>query len=164
MESPIPIQIGPVEEENLEIIDLIHSFKLSADFAHWITEGRFIQKILQDHLVNGKYTRIFQYHLDGVVFFNGTKEIYLDKMNKAMFDNIVKNRTPFYEDDLFFSQVQKTNLSNVIAEPYYNMISHLYMMGQHVGTSWEIYELSRLVRIYQQKDDPIRYWRKNRRE
>lgn len=164
MENLAPIQVGPVEDDTHEIIRLIQSYYLSADFANWISEERFTQKILKEHRENGKYTRIFQYDLEGVIFFSGTKEFHLDKMDKEVIDVVLKKQPLVHSSDAFFSKMEKVNLAKVIAEPYYNVISHLYNKGEIIGVSWETYDLPRLVHIYRHKDDPIRYWRKDRRE
>jgi hypothetical protein len=163
MEAAVIAQVGFVKEEALEIIDLVNNFVSSADFAQWVTDGRFAHTIIKEGIEDGKYARASQYDLDGSIFFNGRGEFCIDLMPRKAIKALMQNHSPIYSSDPSYEGVVKTSISKTIAEPYYTVISQLHVKTEVVGTVWEIYNLPRLIKIYKNKDDPIRYWRNSRR-
>jgi hypothetical protein len=57
------VQIGLLENETQEIIDIIDSHTLAADFFNWLSKGSFTQQIIYEKFYEGKYTRIIQYYV-----------------------------------------------------------------------------------------------------
>jgi hypothetical protein len=159
-----PIQAGYIDEQALEIVDLIHQFSASADFANWITDGRFTHFIAHEHVEFRKYMRTYLYKSETRPFFHGRIEVDTDKMNKEVVQILTQNQSPVYSMDSHFNEMKKANISRVIVEPYYTLISHVVYKNNNIGMCWEIYNLSDLAKIYNKKNDPLRYWRTSRRQ
>lgn len=162
MEELAPLQIGYIDEERFEMVDLIHSYQLSADFAHWITQGKFEQTILQEQSESGKYTRVMHYQFDNCIFFNGRGEFYETSLSAEMFKAVMKIPTPYYSSHPDYQSIYKSYISKVITENCYSTIAQLKMGDEMIGMAWEIYDLPFLIKLYRKKMDPLRYWRNSR--
>lgn len=156
-------QLGYLDPEMLEIVDLIHQFTTSADFADWITDGNFKNVILDHKLLNGEYKRLYQYELNGDSFFNGKTQIETENLPKEIIHSL-NEKLPIATQNPVFSEVSKSNISRVIAEPFYTVISQCFHRKAYAGMVWEIYNLEQLVKIYKTKKDPLRRWRNTRRD
>ena len=156
------ITSSALEEDVINLIEFIDNYPLPANFVHWISDGDFTSRLIQDQPVSGHHSRIVQYYVKEILIFTGKAEFYLDKINKNI-SHIFKNKqTPIYQANI--SEIEKRQISKTVADPYYTVISHLNEKDEIVGMSWEIYELPALVAIYRKKNDPLKYWRSILRE
>jgi hypothetical protein len=139
-----------------DLVETIDTFTTSADFLHWITDGNFTEKLIHEHSSSGQHSRIYQCYENNNLLFTGKFNIFLNKMNDLLFKEISKNFS--------VKNCSKKKLVQTVVEPYYNVISHCIEGEEIFGMSWEIYELAPLTRLYQKKNDPLRYWKLSRRE
>jgi len=149
----VPFQVGPVEEKTLELVDLIDSYNLATDFAHWISDGEYTCTVLKEHSEQGKYTRIVQFRLGDCIFFNGTGEFFTDRMDADMILTLTKTSASIHSNSARFAKLKKINISKVISDPYYTVVSRFYANNEIAAASWAVYNLPRLVKIYNKKHD-----------
>ena len=57
------LHIGQLDSETHEIIDLIDSYALPADFFHWLSEGTFTPKLITEKMQGQRYTRMSQFYI-----------------------------------------------------------------------------------------------------
>lgn len=158
-----PVQIGQPDYETLEIVDLIHSFAKSADFAQWITDKKFTHTILSEKMKNEIYSRSYTYSMGEEIFFHGKFEVETSKLDNATFQVVTKKRDLISSESPNFDNVKKINISRILAPPYYTVVSKLNINQKNGGMIWEIYFLESLMKIYNKKRDPWRFWRSSRR-
>ncbi|MGD0665334.1 MAG: hypothetical protein ABSA17_06345 [Rhabdochlamydiaceae bacterium] len=154
------VQIGLLENETQEIIDIIDSHTLAADFFHWLSKGSFTQQIIYEKFYEGKYTRIIQYYIKDLVVYTGRGEFELNKFPMEAIQFLTSKKVAIDSTTPEFSKFKKEPVSKVSTDEYYTVISRLCNKDELAGFAWEIYELPRIVEIYSKLGDPLRYWRK----
>lgn len=163
MEQNLPmIQTSFVEEESFEIVDLIHNFTTSADFAEWVTGSQFQTIIPHSYIADNKYTRTYLYNFEETNFFHGKFEIQTERLGNQTIQAFV-NQVPIHSNVEHYSAISKKNISRILAPIYYTIISQLVLNNEPIGMVWEVYNLPQLIKIYNKKNDPLRYWRNNRK-
>lgn len=147
-----------------DLTESIDSFTTSADFFHWLIDGKFTEKVINEDNSVGQYSRIYQYYQDNVLLFTGKFNIFLDQTDPQLLKQVRSNPQILRKEEISLKNCSKKRLVQTIVEPFYNVISQCLHGEQVVGMCWEIYELSPLIRLYQKKEDPLRYWKSSRRE
>ena len=66
-----------IPEELLEVFNAIHQFTTSADFALWLTDGKFNHHVYENRVEEEKHKRSYKYDFQGHVFFQGKIEVDL---------------------------------------------------------------------------------------
>ena len=155
----ISIQKGPLDQETLEMIYLINSYALPADFFQWLSNGTFTQNVIQEKITGGRYTRIAQYMIDTISVFTGRIELDLNKLSKDVVKFLTSGRTPIISSVPEFSETEKEPVSKTSTDLHYTIISNLYSKNQLTGYCWEIFDLPPIVQLYSKIDDPLRHWR-----
>lgn len=155
------IQLGHLDEEIQEIINLIRSYELPSDFFHWLTNGNYTKNILQENIYDNKHTRIVQYNIDNIPLFTGKVEVELDKFSQEAIKFIINDKRPLGDDNSRFLNFKIHRFSHTYTELHYTVVSKLYKQDEIVGSGWEIFELPALVKIYNKMEDPLRPWRSN---
>lgn len=163
MEQNLPIiQTSFVEEESLEVVDLIYNFLSSTDFADWMTGSQFKTVIPHSYVADGKYTRTYLYNFEDTIFFHGKFEIQTERLGKSTIQALI-SQAPLYSKMDSYSGISKKNVSRILAPLYYTIISQLVLNSEPIGMVWEVYNLPQLNKIYNKKNDPLRYWRNQRK-
>ena len=153
------IQMGLIESETHEIIELINSYTMPADFFQWLSGGSFDFKILQQEIEDGKFKRISQFHIGSSLVFTGRVEINTESFSKETIQFLANANTPFLSSSPALSRVRVDRVSKIMSETYYTTISNLLNLKEPAGVSWEIYELPQIIQIYKKLADPLRHWR-----
>lgn len=155
------IQMGHLDEGIQEIINLIKSYELPSDFFQWLTNGNYTKSILQENIQQNKHTRIVQYCVEGVPLFTGKVEVEVDKFSQEAIKFIVNVKQPLGDDNSRFLNLKIHRFSHTYTELHYTVVSKIYKQDELVGSSWEIFELPGLVKLYNKMEDPLRPWRSN---
>lgn len=154
--------LTPLEIQDL--VESIDSFTTSSDFFHWLIDGNYTDKIIDEQTSSDQYSRIYQYYHNNTLLFTGKFNVFLDKVSPQFLKLIQSNPQVLQSNEFSAKNYTKKRLVQTVVEPFYNVISQC-LKGEHVvGMCWEIYELAPLIRLYQMKDDPLRYWKSSRRE
>lgn len=153
------MQIGLVEAESREIVNLIDSYSSAEKFISWIADEKYEKKTIQNHLSENIYSRIVQYYVNQILVFTEKSELFLDRMNNENAKQLTAIASSRQLVSFAELKTDKKHISKVLADPYYNIVSYVYEKDEVCGISWEIYELLRLVKVYKGKADPLRYWR-----
>ena len=156
-------QVGDAEEGFLEIFDLIQEFQSIDGFSSWITNQKFENVIYKNEVMHGKYTREWAYASKKRSFFFGKLEFEEDKVPKDIKIQLLCFNSSFCEIQRRL-RLEKLLIHSLLAESHYTVMSYIVHKGLIIGTGWEIYSLSTLLKLYEQKQDPLRYFRKIRRE
>lgn len=153
------IPIGPLETETYEMINLINTYEMPADFFAWISGGTFRSKLLKEEISPGMYKRIAQYYIGNTLVFTGNGEFDLKKLPKEMIQNLTSSVTPIKQSIPGFDSLTRKIMTETSTELHYTVVAHLYLKNELVGYSWEIFELKKLIALYAKMNDPLRYWR-----
>lgn len=153
------LQIGQLDSETHEIIDLIDSYALPADFFHWLSDGTFTPKLITEKMQTGRYTRMSQYYIQNSLVFTGRGDFNLSKLSKDMVQLLTSKKTPIVSTMPEILNLKKEVTSRVCTDLYYTIISQITNKDEHVGFAWEIYELPEIIKLYNSKNDPLRHWR-----
>jgi hypothetical protein len=154
------VQIGHLDSETREIIDLIDSYALPADFFHWLSNGSFTQKLMTEKLQTDRYTRMGQFYVQSSLVFTGRSDYNLSKLPKDMVQFLTSKKTPMSSNMPESLNLKKEVASRICTDLYYTVISQFINKDENVGFSWEVYELPEIVKIYDNLNDPLRHWRK----
>lgn len=158
------IQWDLADEEVIRLVELIDTFSFSTNFIHWVSNGNYSSKPVHEDTQEGRFTTLQQYYIGDDLILSGRGEFYLDKAQPEWLSFFKqKNRPPLRDmsGTLLFT---KKPLSRVITESYYMVISEWLGEGEVFGTSWEFFELPPLIELHQNKQDPLGYWKSDRRE
>ncbi len=155
------IQVGHLDEEIQEIINLIRSYELPSDLFQWLTDGNYTKNILQENTLHNKHTRIVQYGVDSIPLFTGRVELWFDHLSQEAIKFIVNDKRPLGNDNSKFLNFQVKRFSQTTTELHYTVVSKIYKQDTVIGSGWEIYELPELIKLYSKMEDPLRYWRSN---
>lgn len=157
------IQDGIIEEKFFEIFDLIQEFQSTDDFASWITNQKFEHVVYKNEIKEGSYSRDWQYTFEKASFLWGKSELEEKKIPKDLRDQLLCLNRIFYGTEQPL-RIEKVSIHSILTEFHYTVISHIIYKELVIGSLWEIYNFSILLKLYEQKKDPMRYWRKMRRE
>ncbi len=155
----LSIQTSPLDNETLEMIYLINSYSLPADFFQWLSNGTFTQHVIQEKTTEGRYTRIVQYSIHTISVFTGRIELDLSKFSKDTIKFLTSGKTPIVSSLPEFSELQKEPISKTCSELHYTIISNFYNKNQCAGFCWEIFDFPPIIQLYNKMDDPLRHWR-----
>jgi hypothetical protein len=158
---PELIPVGSLDPETYEMIHLINSFDMPANFFRWLSSGDFTAKVIAEEILTGKYKRIVQYHIQDSLVLTGNGEFDLNRLPKEAIQKLTAGVTPISRELPGFENLQRRIMTQISTELHYTVVAHLYMKEELVGFSWEIYELKKLIELYEHMNDPLRYWRKN---
>jgi hypothetical protein len=158
--APKLLQVGHLENEIYEIIGIIDAYSFPADLFQWLSPSTFTQKIVQEEVFDGKYSRISQYYIQDFLVFTGKAEFKLNKIPKEATQFLTSGKTPIFASAGGFANLKKVQFSKVCTDLHYTVISHLYNNEELAGFCWEIFELPVIIQLYSKMDDPLRYWRK----
>ena len=156
---PKLIQTSPIDSETHEIIELINGYPLPGDFFYWLSEGDFSQSNIEQKIVNEKYEKIGQLFIRDSLVFTGRVEMELKNFPKESIDFFMIRKKPFLSTSVEFSKFAIERKNNISSDLHYTLISDIIYNGIVIGVFWEIYELPRIIQIYNTLDDPLRYWR-----
>lgn len=152
-------QIGPLDSETHEIIELIDAYPFAADFFKWLSTDPFTQKILIEDIFEDKYTRVTQYFVGGSLVFTGKAEFKIHKLPKEAAQFLTSGKVPIDTSSDGFTSVKKVQVSKLYTEMHYSIISHFHNGEELGGVGWEIFELPVIIQLYSKKNDPLRHWR-----
>lgn len=155
----LSIQASPLDNETVEIIYLINSYSLPADFFQWLSNGTFSEQVIQEKTADGKHTRIAQYSVETTTVFTGRVEFELNKFSRETVQFLTNGKGPIASSLPEFSQLQKETVSKTCTDLHYTVISNLYHKNQCAGFCWEIFDLVPIIQLYSKMDDPLRHWR-----
>lgn len=139
-------QSNPIPEDFIEVLNTIHQFPTSADFAIWLTNNQFNHHVYENKIEEEKYKRTYHYDFDGHIFFQGKAELDLNHFPTKTSQALMNNSLPSVKNPLF-DKVGKHCISRVFVEPYYTVISHGLYKTKIVGMVWEIYNLNHLLTL-----------------
>lgn len=160
-DSAQTIQIGSIDREIYEVIELINSYSLPANFIQWLSNGIYKYKLLLEKIVQDKYTRFGQFHIEDELIFTGRVEFELNKLSKDMVQFLTSKKLPIDMTRPEMVHFKKEPVSKVTTEFHYTIISRFLKNEQPIGFSWEIYELPGIVKLYNSLQDPLRYWKQS---
>lgn len=160
MTTATTLQIGQLDSEAREIIDLIDSYALPADFFQWLSNGSFIHRLINEKLHTERYTRVGQFYVQNLLVFTGRADFHVNKLPKDVVQFLTSKKTPLNSDMPECVNLKKEVVSRISTDLYYTVISQFTSKGENVGFTWEIYELPEIVEIYSGLNDPLRHWRK----
>jgi hypothetical protein len=155
------VQIGYLDNNAHEMIELIQHYTFPADFFRWLTDGKFTFKILQERVQKGKYYRIVQYYVEDDLIYTGKVEYDLDKASKETVHFFTKKGIPIDASIPEFGNLSKQLITSVSVDLHYTSVSSILVKGEIVGFLWAIFELPQLIKLYNQMNDPMRHWRKS---
>jgi hypothetical protein len=153
------VQIGYLDSEMLEVIELINSYVLPADFFLWLSNASFTQKLMQEKIHEEKYTRISQFYIQNSLVFTGRAEFNLRSLPKETVQFLTSKKLPMITSIHECLKFRKSPISQVSADLYYTVISQLVHKDENIGFAWEIYELPEIIKIYNNLHDPLRHWK-----
>ncbi len=158
------VQIGPLEDDNHLIVELIDSHKCAASFLEWISDSSYSRNLIHHQTMNSKYLRFCTYHVEGVLVYTARVEFYLDAVNDQVM--LFLKGSEKNEKLLIPSEIEFTfkHIKSIISDPYYSVLAQIIESNEIIGMIWEIYELPQLAQVYSRKKDPLRYWKMERRE
>ncbi|MBS0649184.1 MAG: hypothetical protein JSS10_08185 [Verrucomicrobia bacterium] len=154
----------PLEAEILDLIDLIDSYHVSANFCTWLSDNQYKQNLIHEDYQGEKYLRITQFTIHDVLVFTGKHEFYLSTLDPTFRK---KMTAPFVEVSASYLEslgYRKKRIARVASESSYTVISRNYMKDDLIALSWEIYELQPILKIYNEKKSPLKYWMSVKRE
>ena len=154
-------QIGYLDSEAHEIIELINNYPHPFDFLQWLTDGKAEYRILQERLEEGKYTRISQSYLKDTLVFTGRIEYNVCKAPKETVQFLTKARKPIDSTMPEVAKFRKQPAASVSEDLHYTVISSLFVNEESIGFSWDIFELPPIIKLYHKMNDPLRHWRKS---
>jgi hypothetical protein len=163
-QTSLIIQADLLDEEYFDLIDLIDSYPVSTNFAHWLSGGDYSQDLISQNYVGHKYLRVTQYKIHEDVIFTGKHEFYLNKLSKDFIKKATNRVVDLPMEYLAKIGFRKEKIARIAAETYYTVISRCYVKEELVALSWEIYELATILKIYKEKKTPLEYWMSERRE
>lgn len=164
VETRDQVLIGPLEDDHHLIIELIDSHKYGPSFVEWISDSSYERNFIHHQTMDSKYLRFCSYHVEGLLVYTLRAEFYLDKVSDQMkeyLQNSQKSEKLLTPAEL---GITRKPIKKVISEPYYSVIAYLIENNEEIGMIWEVYELPQLAQIYSKKQDPLRYWKMERRE
>ncbi|MGD0665333.1 MAG: hypothetical protein ABSA17_06340 [Rhabdochlamydiaceae bacterium] len=153
------LQVGHHDPETYEIIELINSYVHPADFFLWLSGASFTEKVLHEAVADRKLTKISQYYIRDSLVFTQRAEFDLRKFPKDAIQFLMNGKMPIISSIPGFTKFGKQPYSRISTELHYTVISRLCILDEPAGSSWEIYELPRIIEIYKKMDDPLRSWR-----
>jgi len=164
--SPAPlVQIGYLDNDAHEIIDLINLHDLPADFLQWLSKGNLSYNIVQEQLSEGKYTQLSQYSIQNALVCTERVEFDLKYLNSQAIQLLTQTKLPLLSNKVSsqfgLGEVKKEVISKISTELHYTVISQLCNKDEPFCFSWEIYELPKIIDLYNKLNDPLRYWRNN---
>ena len=154
------ISVGALDDETYEMINLINTYPFPADFFAWILRGNTAHQVIQEEISNGKYKRIDQYYFENSLIFTGKSELNLNQFSKNAVQNLTRDKKLITQSTEGLEKLTRKPMTKISTELHYTVVAHFYNRELPAGFSWEIFELTRLIEIYNQMNDPLRYWRK----
>src|SRR4051812_34204241 len=91
----------PIPETLVEIFSAIDQFTTSADFANWLTNGKFNYHIYENVVEEEKYKRTYQYNYEGHIFFQGKIEVDLSLFPSTVVHAFTSKSLVSIENPLF---------------------------------------------------------------
>lgn len=157
------VHAGYIEEGFLEIFDLIQEFQSADKFSRWVTNQKFKSAVYKNKIMDEKYIREWAYIFEKRSFFFGKLELDETKIPEDVKPQLLCLNSIFHEIEQLLG-LEKVHIYSLLTESYYTVISHIIYKELIIGKLWKIYNLQTLLELYEQKHDPLRYWRKIRRE
>lgn len=157
------LQSGLIEEEFLEIFDLIQEFPSAEDFASWITHQKFTCLVYKNEINDGTYSRGWEYTIENTSFLSGKLELDIKQIPKDLEKSLLTLNSPFCRTEPPL-RIEKLNIHSILTEFHCTVLSHAVYKDLVIGNFWEVYDFSTLLKLYNKMQDPMRYWRKTRRE
>ncbi len=154
------ISVGVLDDETYEMINLIDSYPFPADFYTWLSRGNMTHQVIQDEISNGKYKRIDQYYIENTLIFTGKSEINLGQISKDGIQNLTREKKLISQSTEGLEKLSRKPMTKISTELHYTIVAHFYNRELAAGFSWEIFELTRIIEMYNEMNDPLRYWRK----
>lgn len=154
------ISVGPIDNDAYEVINLINNYPFPADFFAWISGGNMTHQVIQGEIANGKYKRIDQYYFENSLIFTGKSEINLNQISKDAIRNLTHENKLITQSTKGLEKFKRKPMTKISTELHYTVVAHFYNLDLVAGFSWEIFELTRLIEMYNEMNDPLRYWRK----
>ncbi len=155
-----PTLIGHLDPELYEVIERIDDFSLPGDFFMWLSNETFTNKILHEKVENGKFTRIVQYYIDNALVYTGRGELDVSLFPKDTIKFLTSGKKVISPNVPELSKFKRERVSKTASDLFYTVICNFYIQNEFSGVSWEVYELPQISQFYNQKQDPLRYWRK----
>jgi hypothetical protein len=136
-----------------ELIQKIGEFPTSAQFLHWVSDGKCEMRSPPRKKTSEQETMMFQFYVQGVLVFTARVELNLKRMNAEAADALFRDWPPKYETIISLG-ISKKLISRGFAEPYYNVVSEVSIKNQLCGITWEIFDISELMKIYEHLHHP----------
>ncbi len=157
-------QIGSLEDDYHLIIELVDNYKCAAFFLEWLSDSSYTRNLIHHQTIDSKYLRFCTYHVEEVLVYTARAEFNLDVISDQtmlFLQGSQKSEKLLITSDyaLTFKPIKK-----IISDPYYSVIAQIVENNEVIGMLWEIYELPQLAQMYSKKQDPLRYWKMERRE
>lgn len=157
------IQLGLIEEGFFEIFDLIQEFQSTHDFVSWITNQKFEHIVYKNEIRDEKYSRVWEYTFEKTSFLSGTLELDKNQIPEDLKGQLLSSDCIFCGTEPSMS-IEKMSIHSILTEFHCTIISHAIYKDLVIGSMWEVYDFSTLLKLYEMKQDPMRYWRRTRRE
>lgn len=164
--NPIALNVqgDSLESEFLDLIDLIDSYHVSSNFCDWLSDSQYKQHVIHEDYQAAKYLRITQYTIGGILVFTGKHEFYLNNLDPTFRKKICSAHVDVPASYLESIGFHKKKIARVASESSYTVISRNYIKEDLIALSWEIYELQPILKIYNEKKNPLKYWMSQLRE
>lgn len=149
MNAPkVPNQTPLTLEQMIEMID---HFNFSTQFFYWLVQDDLQISHIVEKIDEETYERIVEYRADNLQIYYGRFHVYLSRINSELHEMMkTKNMPPsFFLKELV--ELEKTKSAEVKTEFNYTIISQLFYHGQLCGSSWEIFELPNIIKIYEKR-------------
>jgi hypothetical protein len=134
-----------------QMIELIGYFPLSTDFFAWLGGNDLECKIILEKFRDGFYERIVEYYIHNIRVFDGGGKLQLDKISPKFNQIILSEKEFLYQALPELRKMVKKTVSEHQDGSHYTVVSDMYYQGQVCGGCWEIYNLSGLIEVFNQK-------------
>lgn len=158
------IQGDSLESELLDLIDLIDSYHVSSNFCAWLSDNQYKQNLVHEDYQPTKYLRMTQYMINDILVFTGKHEFYLNNLDPTFRKKISSPHVDVPAGYLESIGFHKNRIARIASESSYTVISRNYIKNDLIALSWEIYELYPILKIYNEKQSPLKYWMSKHRE
>ncbi len=134
-----------------EIIDTIHRFTSCSHFFLWLGKDDLVTKILRHHLTHRTFEGLGDYFMDELKIFSGGCSFLLEHIPES-FKNELHAKKPGLSHYLSsLETMKKEPESSTLDDPNYTVIFKIYFQNTLCGSSWEIYDLKNLIKVFKKR-------------
>ncbi len=134
-----------------EIIDTIHRFTSCSHFFLWLGKDDLVTKILRHHLTHRTFEGLGDYFMDELKIFSGGCSFLLEHIPES-FKNELHAKKPGLSHYLSSLEIMKKEPESCTLDgPNYTVIFKIYFQNTLCGSSWEIYDLKNLIKVFKKR-------------